>query len=42
MAQRPNEPRTYFAPNGGHPPQTQRLTGPRVFTEAYALSPRAF
>lgn len=32
--------RTYFAPHGGHPPQSQLLTGRAVFTEAYALMPR--
>ncbi|MES0808412.1 bifunctional allantoicase/(S)-ureidoglycine aminohydrolase [Roseibium sp. SCPC15] len=31
---------TYFAPNGGHPPQTQLLTDRAVFTEAYAVIPR--
>ncbi|WP_150305263.1 bifunctional allantoicase/(S)-ureidoglycine aminohydrolase [Pseudomonas saliphila] len=40
MAQRPNEPRTYFAPTGGHPPQTQLLTDRAVFTEAYAVIPK--
>lgn len=32
--------RTYFAPNGGHPPQTDLLTGRAVFTDAYAVIPR--
>ncbi len=32
--------RTYYAPAGGQPPQTQLLTGRAVFTEAYAVSPR--
>lgn len=32
--------RTYFAPEGGHPPQSQLLTGRAVFTEAYAVIPR--
>ena len=32
--------RTYFAPAGGAPPQTQLLTGRAVFTEAYAVIPR--
>jgi len=31
---------TYFAPDGGHPPQTQLLTGRAMFTEAYAVIPR--
>ncbi|MEM9633393.1 MAG: bifunctional allantoicase/(S)-ureidoglycine aminohydrolase [Pseudomonadota bacterium] len=31
---------TYFAPDGGHPPQTQLLTDRAVFTEAYAVIPR--
>ena len=32
--------RTYFAPKGGHPPQTELLTGRAVFTEAYAVIPK--
>jgi (S)-ureidoglycine aminohydrolase len=32
--------RTYFSPEGGHPPQTEVLTGRAVFTEAYVLVPR--
>lgn len=32
--------RSYFAPEGGHPPQTQLLTDRAVFTEAYAVIPR--
>ena len=32
--------RTYFAPHGGHPPQTDLLTGRAVFTEAYAVIPK--
>lgn len=32
--------RTYFAPTGGNPPQTQLLTGRAMFTEAYAVIPR--
>jgi (S)-ureidoglycine aminohydrolase len=32
--------RTYFAPSGGHPPQTELLTGRAVFTEAYAVIPK--
>jgi (S)-ureidoglycine aminohydrolase len=31
---------TYYAPRGGHPPQTQLLTGRAVFTEAYAVIPK--
>lgn len=31
--------RTYFAPQGGHPPQSQLLSGRAVFTEAYAVLP---
>lgn len=30
----------YVAPRGGHPPQTDLLTGRAVFTEAYVLIPR--
>lgn len=29
----------YFAPKGGHPPQTDLLTGRAVFTDAYAVIP---
>ena len=36
MSQKPS----YFAPTGGHPPQTQLLTDRAVFTEAYAVIPR--
>lgn len=32
--------RPYFAPQGGHPPQTDLLTGRAVFTEAYAVLPK--
>jgi (S)-ureidoglycine aminohydrolase len=32
--------RSYFAPHGGHPPQSQLLTGRAVFTEAYAVIPK--
>ena len=32
--------RSYYAPHGGHPPQTDLLTGRAVFTEAYAVIPR--
>ena len=31
---------SYFAALGGHPPQTDLLTGRAVFTEAYAVIPR--
>ena len=31
---------TYYAPHGGHPPQTQLLTGRAVFTDAYAVIPK--
>lgn len=31
---------TYFVPQGGHPPQTELLTGRAVFTEAYAVIPK--
>lgn len=30
----------YYAPAGGHPPQSQLLTGRAVFKEAYAIIPR--
>uniref|UniRef100_UPI003569FC51 bifunctional allantoicase/(S)-ureidoglycine aminohydrolase n=1 Tax=Halomonas sp. TaxID=1486246 RepID=UPI003569FC51 len=33
-------PRTYYAPTGGHPPQTQLLSDRAVFTEAYAVIPK--
>ncbi len=32
--------RTYYAPTGGHPPQSQLLTGRAVFTDAYAVIPK--
>ena len=32
--------RSYYSPQGGHPPQTQLLTGRAVFTEAYAVIPK--
>ncbi|WP_416137849.1 bifunctional allantoicase/(S)-ureidoglycine aminohydrolase [Halomonas sp. HK25] len=32
--------RTYYAPAGGHPPQTQLLSDRAVFTEAYAVIPK--
>ena len=31
--------RTYHAPQGGHPPQGELMTGRAVFTEAYAVLP---
>jgi (S)-ureidoglycine aminohydrolase len=31
---------SYFAPRGGHPPQTQIMTDRAVFTEAYAVMPK--
>ena len=31
---------TYYAPTGGHPPQTQITADRAVFTEAYALIPK--
>ncbi|MBE0490587.1 MAG: (S)-ureidoglycine aminohydrolase, partial [Halomonas sp.] len=34
------KPRTYYAPAGGHPPQTQLLSDRAVFTEAYAVIPK--
>jgi (S)-ureidoglycine aminohydrolase len=36
----PMSPRTYYAPQGGLPPQSQLLTGRAVFTEAYAVIPK--
>jgi (S)-ureidoglycine aminohydrolase len=32
--------RTYYVPTGGHPPQTDLLTGRAVFTQAYAVIPK--
>ncbi len=32
--------RTYTAPHGGHPPQSQLHTGRAVFTDAYAVIPK--
>ena len=38
---RPSVPtRSYYAPSGGHPPQTDLLTDRAVFTEAYAVIPK--
>lgn len=34
------KPRTYYAPAGGHPPQTQLISDRAVFTEAYAVIPK--
>lgn len=31
---------TYYAPHGGHPPQTDLLTDRAMFTEAYAVIPK--
>ncbi|MEJ8475272.1 bifunctional allantoicase/(S)-ureidoglycine aminohydrolase [Roseibium algae] len=31
---------SYYAPTGGHPPQTQLLTDRAMFTEAYAVIPK--
>jgi glyoxylate utilization-related uncharacterized protein len=35
-----NDAPRYYAPTGGHPPQTQLTTDRAVFTEAYAVLPR--
>jgi (S)-ureidoglycine aminohydrolase len=40
MNERKMAGRTYYAPQGGHPPQTQLLTDRAVFTEAYVVIPR--
>jgi len=32
--------RVYYAPHGGHPPQTELLTGRAIFTNAYAVIPK--
>jgi len=32
--------RPYFAPHGGHPAQTELMTGRAVFTDAYAVIPK--
>jgi len=32
--------RTYHVPTGGHPAQTELLTGRAVFTDAYAVIPK--
>ena len=36
----PARRRTYYAPHGGHPPQTDIMTDRAVFTEAYAVIPK--
>lgn len=40
MTRLPVPSRSYYAPSGGHPPQTDLLTGRAVFTEAYAVIPK--
>jgi (S)-ureidoglycine aminohydrolase len=40
MTRSPHPSRSYYAPSGGHPPQTDLLTGRAVFTEAYAVIPK--
>ncbi len=40
MTRSPLPSRSYYAPFGGHPPQTDLLTGRAVFTEAYAVIPK--
>lgn len=40
MTRPPVPSRSYYAPSGGHPPQTDLLTGRAVFTEAYAVIPK--
>ena len=40
MTRSPLPSRSYHAPSGGHPPQTDLLTGRAVFTEAYAVIPK--
>ena len=32
--------RSYYAPTGGHPPQTELLTGRAIFTPSYAVIPK--
>ena len=32
--------RTYYAPHGGHPPQSDLLSGRAIFSEAYAVIPK--
>ena len=40
MTRSPVPSRSYYAPSGGHPPQTDLLTGRAVFTQAYAVIPK--
>lgn len=40
MTRPPVPSRSYYAPSGGHPPQTDLLTDRAVFTEAYAVIPK--
>ena len=40
MKDAPAPRRTYYAPTGGLPGQTELHTGRAVFTEAYAVIPR--
>ena len=40
MTRSPLPSRSYYTPSGGHPPQTDLLTGRAVFTEAYAVIPK--
>ena len=40
MMRPPVPSRSYYAPSGGHPPQTDLLTGRAVFTQAYAVIPK--
>src|SRR4051794_19950915 len=40
MTRPPAQARSYYAPSGGHPPQTDLLTDRAVFTEAYAIMPK--
>lgn len=37
---KPMADRSYYAPHGGHPPQTQIMTDRAVFTDAYAVIPK--
>jgi (S)-ureidoglycine aminohydrolase len=36
----PGATRSYYAPTGGHPGQSELLTGRAIFTDAYAVIPR--
>ncbi|MEL0166712.1 MAG: bifunctional allantoicase/(S)-ureidoglycine aminohydrolase [Pseudomonadaceae bacterium] len=40
MSKQSTEKHSYYAPTGGHPPQTQLTTDRAVFTEAYAVIPK--